>query len=313
MHSIHHLFRDSLRAYLSDRSIAYAAGLAYYAVFAVGPLVVFVVAVAGPVVGHSLAFDTMMGQVRYLLGPEVADLLAELAGQVNESTFGRGATVLSVLGLILGAAGVFSQLDKALNDIWGIATSRPTGIGDRLILMRHRVAPFTVLFFVGLMFTSSVLVDTMIGAVSSRVARFLPEAVEASIHINRVIIPALAFFTFYVVLKWLPDARSRRRDVAVGALLTALLFLIGRMVMTEYLERAGTATLFGSVGYFVVLMIWIYYSAQVLLFGAEFTKVYADRFGQPIVPRKMSYFRDETHGSAVSLHDTASQHKPAES
>ncbi len=233
--------------------------------------------------------------------------MTELATVVNHRTFGNGATLLSVLGLVLGAAGIFNQLDRALNDIWSLTTVRPATLGERMILLRHKVAPYIVLFFVGLMFTSSVPVDSMLVSLASRLARFFPGFLQSSIHIDKLYIPALAFSTFYIILKWLPDARSRGRDIAIGALLTTALFLIGRQLMNQYLERGETASLFGSVGDFVVLLVWVYYSAQVLLFGAEFTKLYADRFGQTIEPRRMTFFRNDAEKRATSTYHSSSE------
>lgn len=294
------LFKDSFRAFLSDRSTIYAAGLAYYAVFAIGPLLVFLSAVAGYFVGRSNALNQISAQVESLVGPRLAGLLTDLATTISQRTFGSGGTtILSIAVLVVGAAGIFHQLDKAINDIWGITSVRPQGTRDRLIQLRRRAAPFGVLFVLGLLFTSAMMLDTVLGALSTRLTRFLPEFINPFLHINRLVIPALAFALFTVIFKWLPEARSRWRDVAVGGLVTTLLFLVGRLLLTFYLNRAGTISLFGSVGAIVILLVWVYYSAQILLFGAEFTKLYADRFGQPIVPRRLAAFRDDGQPAAT--------------
>ncbi len=290
-----HLFKDAIKAYFANRASIYAAGLAYYAVFAIAPLLVFIIWLASIFVGRSAAVEQINEQIQYLVGPEVTDLLTELAQAVNQRTFGPGATILGLFALIFSAAGIFNQLDRALNEIWGIRAVRPQSIGERMILIRRRAAPVIVLFFFGLLFTSSIMVDTLLGLFSSFVAEFLPQLPDLSLHINRLIIPLLAFVTFCVIFKWLPDAHVRWRDVAVGALVSTLLFLLGRVLLTFYLERSGTGALFGTVGSIVVLLIWVYYSAQVLLFGAEFTKLYADRFGQPIVPHRLAAFEDVLH------------------
>ncbi len=288
--SLLNLLKDSLKAYFSDRSIIYAAGLAYYAVFAIAPLLVLVVSVAGLFVGRSAAVEQIAEQVGYLVGPQLAGLLGELARAVEGQSLGAGATVLSVLGLLLGAAGIFTQLDEALNDIWGLSTLRPQSFGERVILLRQKTAPFVIVLFLGILLSSSVAADTLIGSLAERLARIWPQAAGLQPHINRLIIPILAFFTFLVIFKWLPDARSRWRDMAVGALLTTGLFLIGRYLLTFYLNRGATISLVGTAGAIVILLIWVYYSAQIVLFGAEFTKLYADRFGQPIEPRSMIFY-----------------------
>ena len=291
--AILHLFRDTLKAYFSDRSITYAAGLAYYAVFAIAPLLVFTVAVAGFFIGHSSAAAVVAARVEYLVGPQVAALLAELVQELSRRTFSTGATVFSVIGLTLSAAGIFNQLDKALNDIWGIQTRRPQGFSQRLLLVRRRLMPFLTIFFLGVLLGFSVLVDTTSSALSARLSDILPQVAALLPQLSTLLIPLLAFATFAVIFKWLPDAQARWRDVAVGALLTVVLFSIGRLLLTTFLARSDQVSLYGAAGSFVLLLMWVYYSAQILLFGAEFTKLYADRFGQPITPRRLAYFEDE--------------------
>ena len=137
-------------------------------------------------------------------------------------------------------------------------------------------------------------------------AHILPQVAGIHPHINRLIIPILSFTIFTVIFKWLPDARSRWRDVAVGGLVTTLLFLIGRQLLILYLDRSDTVSMYGTAGSIVVLLIWVYYSAQIVLFGAEFTKLYADRFGQPIEPRKMTVFEDAVNTIAASKREKTS-------
>jgi membrane protein len=297
MRSALRLFTDAFKAFLDDRATMYAAGLAYYTVFAIAPLLVFLVWLASIFIGRSAAVDQLTEQLHYLVGPEVAALLTDLARAANQRFFGAGGTILGIFGLIFGAVGIFNQLDGALNHIWGIRTVRPQNMAERMILVRRKTVPLLILFFAGLLFTSSVMVDTALGVVSRYLATLLPQAADLSFHINRLIVPFLAFATFAIIFKWLPDARARWRDVAVGALVTTALFSVGRLLLTVYLERSGTVPLFGAVGSIVILLIWVYYSAQILLYGAEFTKFYADRYGRPIMPRKLAAFHEvvQTH------------------
>ena len=297
MRAILILFKDAIKAYLGDRSVMYAAGLAYYAVFAIAPLLVFVVSIAGLFIGRADARLQITAQVQYLVGPQLAELLGELEAKIKERTFSTGCTLLSILGLLLSGAGIFSQLDKALNDIWGLKPLKPANMGERVILLRHKSMPYIVVFFLGFLLSSSVLLDTAVATVAGRLARFLPQINQILPHISRLAIPLLAFSTFTVILKWLPEARSRWRDVAVGGLVTTLLFLIGRLLLLYYLEGSDTVSLFGAVGSIVILLLWVYYSAQIVLFGAEFTKLYADRFGQPITPRRLAMFEDGPAGA----------------
>lgn len=293
--AILHLFKDSVKAFFADRSVIYAAGLAYYSVFAIAPLLVFVVIVAGVFAGQSVATSHIAEQVEYLVGPELAAWLTRLAETVSQRIFSARWTVLAIIGLLFSGAGIFTQLDTALNDIWGIRSLRPRSPGEWLIRLRQKLAPFIVVFVLGLLLGSSVLIHTLLGVLTSRLAEVLPWAVNFQLvrpAINRLVIPVSAFTLFTVIYKWLPDARSRWRDVAVGGLVGTVLFLIGRQILLLYLERGDVISPFGTAGSFVGLLIWVYYSAQILLFGAEFTKLYADRFGQPITPRKLAAFEE---------------------
>lgn len=284
------LFRDSFLAYTRDRSIIYAAGLAYYAVFAIAPLLVMSVWLASLFVGRSDAAAQIATQAENLVGPQLAAFLGELARALSERTFSTGATVLSVAGLLLSGAAIFNQLDVALNDIWGIRKLPPQGLRDRMLLLRRRITPLIIVFFLGLLLSFSVTLDTLASTLAAQLARFIPRAAELQPHVGRLIVPLLAFLTFTVIIKWLPEAHARWRDVAVGGLLTTLLFMLGRGVLAYTLARNSTISLYGTAGSVVALLIWVYYSAQILLFGAEFTKLYADRFGEPIVPRRLAGF-----------------------
>jgi membrane protein len=295
-----HLFRDALKAYFGDRSIIYAAGLAYYAVFAIAPLLALVIAIASVFIGRSQAINQVAAQAQYLVGPELAGLLADLAETVSRRTVTAGGTMLSLAGLLFSGAGIFSQLDEALNDIWGIKKLPPQSLTDRLILFRYKTAPFIIVFFLGLLLSSSVMVDTFLAGITERLARIWPQIAGAQAHVIRLIIPVLSFAIFTVIFKWLPDARSRWRDIAVGGLVTTLLFLAGRQLLILYLGRNETVSLYGAAGSIVVLLIWVYYSAQIVLFGAAFTKLYADRFGRPIEPRKMVAFEEVLNAAAAA-------------
>ncbi len=292
VNSIFRLFTDSIKAYLNDRAAIYGAGLAYYAVFAIAPLIVFVVWFAGLLIGRSEAINQLLEQVQYFVGPQLAGFLVELTQTVSDRTFTAGTLALSVAGLFMSAAGIFGQLDTALNDLWGIHTLRPQTMGERLVLLRRKLGPFVMVFFLGLLLSVSVIVDTGLTAISSSLARILPVVGSLEPHINSLVIPLLTFLTFSAAYKWLPDAHSRWRDMAVGAFVTTILFLAGRWGLTLYLGRSDPASLYGAAASIIILLIWVNVSAHIVLFGAEFTKLYADRFGQPIVPRRLAAFVD---------------------
>ncbi len=145
-----------------------------------------------------------------------------------------------------------------------------------------------MVFLLGLLLSLTVIVETLLSAVPTRFEVLFPEAIALIPQINLLFIPLLTFITFLLVFKLLPDARTRWRDMAVGALVTTILFLIGRALLTIFISYSNTSSLYGAAGSIVILLFWIYYSAQIILYGAEFTWVYANRHGQSIRPRRLS-------------------------
>jgi membrane protein len=293
MRAVYQLFRDAIDAYLNDRSAIYAAGLAYYAVFAIAPLLLLVGSIASILVGRALATTQILQGIEYFVGPELARYLADIVTAVSRDTFSSGGTVVSIAGMVLGGVGIVTQLDLALNYMWGLEKAEAKTWSERLVLLRHRLAPFLVVLFLGLMLGFGVLLNTRILGLTARVVQLFPALAVYEPRASLFFVPALVFLAFLAIYKWLPDARSRWRDVAVGAAVTTLIFLVGTSVLALYLQVTDSASLFGAASSIIVLLIWIDVSAHIVLFGAEFTKLYADRYGQPIVPNQLTTFVEE--------------------
>ena len=287
------LLRDTVAAFLQDRATLYAAGLAYYTVFSLAPLLIFVITVAGFFIGRSAASDQIAVQLQLIVGAELSGFLAELLGALNDQSSAGTITLVSLVGLLFGATGIFNQIKNSVNILWGLVPRRPKGARDYLHMARSRAIPFLMVFLFGFMLSATVLVDTVLGVAQTRIAIFFPELAEALPSLSRIVVPLLTLVTFALTYKLLPDARTRWRDVWPGALLAALLFLVGRYLLTLYLARSSTGSAFGAAGSLVVLLVWVYFSANMLLLGAEFIKLYATRFGQPIRPGPTARFEGD--------------------
>ena len=287
------LLRDTVAAFLQDRATLYAAGLAYYTVFSLAPLLIFVITVAGFFIGRSAASDQIAVQLQLIVGAELSGFLAELLGALNDQSSAGTITLVSLVGLLFGATGIFNQIKNSVNILWGLVPRRPKGARDYLHMARSRAIPFLMVFLFGFMLSATVLVDTVLGVAQTRIAIFFPELAEALPSLSRIVVPLLTLVTFALTYKLLPDARTRWRDVWPGALLAALLFLVGRYLLTLYLDRSSTGSAFGAAGSLVVLLVWVYFSANMLLLGAEFIKLYATRFGQPIRPGPTARFEGD--------------------
>lgn len=298
--AIFSLIKESIGEYLKDRGTIYAAGLAYYAVFSIAPLLVFATSVAGRVIGRTAAGEQVTLQLQYLVGPELAVFLGDLITTLTDRTANATAALVSFGVLLFTAGGIFNQLKTALNLLWGLTDVRPRNAREWRVLVRYRAIPFLMVFVLGLLLSLSVILETLIMAVSARFEVLFPEIANLLPGFGRVIIPALAFVTILLIFKFLPNAYSRVRDIAVGAAVTTALFVIGRQLLLLFLSISDTGSLYGAAGSIVILMVWVYVSAQILLFGAEFTWVYARRYGKPIRPNRLARFRlgDETAGLA---------------
>ncbi len=287
------LLRDTVAAFLQDRATIYAAGLAYYTVFSLAPLLVFVVTVAGFFIGRSAASDQIVIQLQMIVGPDLGGFLEELLVALNDQSSAGTVTVVSLVGLLFGAGGIFNQIKNSVNILWGLVPRRPRGTRDYLHMVRSRAIPFLMVFLFGFMLSAAVLVDTVLALAQSRLAVFFPELAEALPSLSRIIVPVLTFVTFALSYKLLPDARVRWRDVWPGALLATLLFQFGRYLLTLFLDFSGTGSAYGAAGSLVVLLVWVFFSANLLLLGAEFIKLYATRFGQPIRPGHTARFEGD--------------------
>lgn len=287
------LLADTVAAFLQDRATIYAAGLAYYAVFSLAPLLVFVVTVAGLFIGRSAASEQIVVQLQLIVGAELGGFLEELLGALDNQSSAGTITVVSLVGLLFGATGIFNQIKNSVNILWGLVPRRPRGAHGYLQMARSRAIPFLMVFLFGLLLSAVVLVDTVLGLVQSRLAVFFPELAAALPSFSRVVVPALTLVTFALTYKLLPDARVRWRDLWPGALLATVLFLVGRLLLALFLDYSNTGSAFGAAGSLVVLLVWVFFSANMLLLGAEFVKLYATRFGHPIRPGPTARFEGD--------------------
>ena len=297
--AIFSLIKETIGEYVKDRGTIYAAGLAYYGVFSIAPLLVFATAVAGRFIGRGAAGEQVALQLQYLVGPELAVFLEDLIATLADRTTNATAALLSIGVLLFTAGGIFNQLKTALNLLWGLTDVRPRNAHEWRVLVRYRAIPFLMVFVLGLLLSLSVIMETLILAVSARFEVLFPELAGLLPGISRVIVPTLAFVTILLIFKFLPNAYSRVRDIAVGAAVTTALFLIGRRLLLVFLSISDTGSLYGAAGSIVILLVWVYVSAQILLFGAEFTWVYARRYGKPIRPNRLARFlvNDEPTGA----------------
>lgn len=279
--TVFQLLRDTLSEFNQDRAPRLAASLAYYTAFSIAPLVLVVLAIAGFIWNNDdLVREQLYGQVLSVAGADTAETVIELADNASNPDAGGLAAVISVITLVLGAAGVFGQLQDALNTAWGVQ-AKSTGI---LGMLRARFLSFTMVFGVGFLLLVSLVISSVLSALGGWIDAITPLSETILQLINQVISFGIITLVFAAMYKILPDAEIEWRDVWVGAAVTSLLFSIGKYLIGLYIGGTGTASAYGAAGSFVVLLLWIYYSAMIFLFGAEFTQVWARTFGKQIQP-----------------------------
>lgn len=273
------LLKQTFKEWQSDNVSVLAASLAYYTVFSLAPLLIILIAVlnlASGFLGQTFGQQELVSELRGVFGDGVAEFIKTLISERRADTSGDIlATVVGIILLVVGATGVFVQLQNALNRIWDVKPNPEKG--GLLRLLRSRLLSFALVIGSGFLLVVSLAASTLVNALSNSARALLPGTDFIwKFAVEGVSFVILTLF-FAVLFKVLPDAELKWRDMWVGAAVTALLFVIGKTLIGLYLSRSAVASTYGSAGSLVVLLLWIYYSAQIFLLGAEFTQVYAKR------------------------------------
>jgi membrane protein len=276
------LLKATFFEWLDDQAPMLGAALAYYTVFSLAPLLIITIAIAGLVFGAEAAQGQIFDQLRGLLGDASGKAMEEIVQSASaEPKTGVVATVIGLVTLLFGATGVFGQLQASLNIIWGVQPKPGRGI---LGIIRDRILSFGFILVVGFLLLVSLLLTAAIAFVGKQFEAMIP-GTEALIQLlNAILSLAVITLLFAMMFKILPDANIAWRDVWIGAFITALLFTIGKFALGFYLGRSGVASSYGAAGSLIVLLIWAYYSSQIVFFGAELAQVYANRFGSHVTP-----------------------------
>jgi membrane protein len=265
--AIWELVKCSVKNWSADQAATIGAALAFYSAFSLAPLLVIILTVAGWIVGAEAAFGQLSDQLTALFGKATADILIE-AMRSSQSADGLVATVVSVFTLLLGATTVFAALEAALEHIWGAKALVPAGIRGWL---RARLLSFGLILAVGFLLLVSLSVTTALTALRAAIARRFEELVVVAAILDFVISIGLVTGLIALIYRYMPAKRLAWRPILWGALVTALLFHLGRWAIGLYLGRATQPSAFGAAASFAAMLLWLYYSAQIFLLGAEFT------------------------------------------
>jgi membrane protein len=279
------IFKETLRQWLEDKAPQLGAALAYYTVFSLAPLILVLLAILGLVFRNDPAgaWQKMTVQLSYFLDRSAIEVIQSIAQKASQTDKTVWATIIGVALALFGASGVFGQLQDSLNTIWGVKAKPGAGIWG---FIRSRFLSFAMVGGICFLLLVSMTLESLLKAFSHYVQSMLPGGIVIAVGVYLLFDFAILVLVLAVIFKILPDAKIRWRDVWVGAVITALLFALGKWALGLYLGSGSAASAYGAASSLITLLLWVYYSSQILLFGAEFTQVYADHFGARVVPDK---------------------------
>jgi len=272
------LLRTTLEEWNADNAAHLSAALAYYTIFSIAPLLIIAMAVAGNIFGADALRGRLFWQVQAFTNSEAtADLVQSIVKNSITSGTSTFATVVGVIILVYGATGVFSELKNSLNFIWDAPPPKP-GLNIRGLVIQ-RLLTLLMVVVSGLLLLASLIVSTVLAAATQWVDTNLPSLGGYGQSLNFVFFFVITLLVFALIYKYVPDVRIAWRDVWIGAIATALLFSVGRYLISLYLSHSTIQSTYGAAGSLAVLLIWTYYSAQIFFLGAEFTQVYGRTWG----------------------------------
>lgn len=278
------LFKNTANEWVQDKCPQLGAALAYFTVFSLAPLVLVLLAVFGLIYGGSdHARQKITDQLQYLIDPSGIKVIQDIAANASKPHAGFIATAIGIVLALFGASGVFGQLQDALNTIWSVKPKPGGGIKG---FIRTRFLSFAMVGGVCFLLLASLTVETILRGLSDYLNNALPGGHILAMGLFLVFDFAVIVLLFAMIFRYLPDAKIAWRDVWVGATLTAVLFALGKFVLGLYLGSGAAGSAYGAASSLITLLLWIYYAAQILLFGAEFTQVYANTYGTRVEPEE---------------------------
>ena len=286
------VLRDSFNGFLDDRCLKLSAALAYYTVFSLAPLLVLVISLSSIFFGEEAIKGQIFSQINGLVGNEAANQVQNMIKSVGLSGKTNSALAIGVFTLLIGATSIFVEIQESVNIIWRVKAKPKRGW---LKLIKDRLLSSSLVVSLGFLLMVSLLVNGLLLVLKNHLTNLLPDVGVYIISvINFTISTAVITLLFGTIFKVLPDAKIAWKDVRLGAVFTALLFMLGQYVIGIYIETTGSQSTYGAAGSLTVILTWIYYTANILYFGAEFTQAYANQFGIRIQPAEYAVYLDQT-------------------
>tara|TARA_R110000764_G_scaffold76435_3_gene153588 strand:- start:429 stop:1334 length:906 start_codon:yes stop_codon:yes gene_type:complete len=277
------ILRSAIKNWLDSQAFIYAAALAFFTVFSIAPVLVVVVALVGLIIGERAVQGQLYGQLEGTLGPDAAEMIQTAVANSQIDQSGLWPALIGLFVTIVGATTVFAKMQQSLNQIWGVAP-RPTR-NNVWIFIKSRLLSLTIILAIGFILLVSLMLSVAFSAITAFAEGWLPIPAWAIVGIELGLSLLVTTLLFAAMFKILPDVLLSWRDVLLGALITAVLFSIGRSLIAMYLAYTATASAYGAAGSLALLLVWVNYSSMILLFGAAFTRAHLESRGESIRPR----------------------------
>lgn len=276
------LLKETFDAFIDDNAIKLSASLSYYTIFSLPPLSIIILSITGFFFGKEAVRGQFFGQINGFVGNEAAIQIQDTIKNIELSDSNVFATIFGGIMLLIGASGVFAEIQSSINYIWALKAKPNKGL---VMFVRNRLLSFSMIGSVGFLLLVSLTVNTIMDVLNERLVLFFPDLTVYIFYIlNVIILFATTTLLFSIIFKTLPDGTMTWKDTFIGAAFTSFFFMLGKFAIGFYLGNSTVASIYGAAGSVVIILVWVYYSAIILYFGAEFTKVYSLRYGRKIIP-----------------------------
>lgn len=277
-----HLFKKAFHEFDDDNAIKFSASLSYYTIFALPPLIMIILSICGFFFGKDAVNGTFFWQIHGMVGKEAALQIQETIKNIELSDSNVFATIVGGITLLIGASGVFAEIQSSINFIWGLKAKPNKSIAK---FIKNRLMSFSMIASLGFLLLVSLTVNTVMDVLNAKLVLYFPDATVYLFYILNIVILFLSTtLLFSIIFRTLPDGTIAWKDTLIGSSVTGILFMIGKFAIGFYIGSSTIGSAYGAAGSVIIILVWVYYSAIILYFGAEFTKVYAMEHGQKIIP-----------------------------
>jgi membrane protein len=276
------LLVTTFNSFMNDKALKMSASLAYYTVFSMAPLIIMLISLAGLIYGKDAIEGKVFEEINGFVGNDAALQIQQIISKISQSGDSLFAVIIGAVTLFLGATGVFIEIQDSLNQIWRVKAKPKKGWKKMII---NRILSFSMILGLGFLLIVSLIINGVVLALSNKLNHYFPDITIVLVNAFNITLTFIIISVLFgIIFKFLPDVKIGWKDVRAGAIFTAILFMIGRFVIGLYIEKVGPGSAYGAAGSLIIILVWVYYTAAILYFGAEFTQVYAECYGGKIEP-----------------------------